>query len=191
MSAPWTAEPSAPSPDGTPCSNILRMATPNAVPPGSRVTTHSRPCDSTYARNRSTCVVLPTPSTPSNEINMPCIVITVPCAVPCIAAESWQNTARFRFSGKKWNHVTSNHAYMPPKHGFLAVFYTWGIQNTARFKIGHQNQNRAASIRHLYAARRQRPAFHTMFHTVKKRATASHAVSAPEPPTDGCSLHAR
>lgn len=31
------------SPVSTPCNSILRIATPNAVPPGSRVTTHSRP----------------------------------------------------------------------------------------------------------------------------------------------------
>ncbi len=57
----------------TPPSSSLRIATPSTVPPGSRVTTHSRPCASTYARNRSTCVVLPTPSMPSKEMNMPCI----------------------------------------------------------------------------------------------------------------------
>ena len=62
-----TSEPS------TPPSSSLRIATPSTVPPGSRVTTHSRPCASTYARNRSTCVVLPTPSMPSKEMNMPCI----------------------------------------------------------------------------------------------------------------------
>ena len=60
----------------TPPSSSLRIATPSTVPPGSRVTTHSRPCASTYARNRSTCVVLPTPSMPSKEMNMPCIFIT-------------------------------------------------------------------------------------------------------------------
>ena len=65
----------------TPPSSSLRIATPSTVPPGSRVTTHSRPCASTYARNRSTCVVLPTPSMPSKEMNMPCIFITVPCGV--------------------------------------------------------------------------------------------------------------
>ena len=70
-----TSEPS------TPPSSSLRIATPSTVPPGSRVTTHSRPCASTYARNRSTCVVLPTPSMPSKEMNMPCIFITVPCGV--------------------------------------------------------------------------------------------------------------
>ena len=86
----------------TPPSSSLRIATPSTVPPGSRVTTHSRPCASTYARNRSTCVVLPTPSTPSKEMNMPCIFITLHCGVRnATAAHCYEQSTGLFITGRE------------------------------------------------------------------------------------------
>lgn len=86
----------------TPPSSNSRIATPSTVPPGSRVTTHSRPCASTYARNRSTCVVLPTPSTPSKEMNMPCIFITLHCGVRnATAAHCYEQSTGLFITGRE------------------------------------------------------------------------------------------
>src|SRR5918995_282292 len=47
-----------------------RMRSPSGVPPGSRVSTTTRPSRCSRSRSSSACVVLPQPSSPSNVTNM-------------------------------------------------------------------------------------------------------------------------
>ena len=53
------------------CRTMSRIRTPTSVPPGSRVRTTVRPRAASHSSRSAACVVLPTPSPPSNVTNRP------------------------------------------------------------------------------------------------------------------------
>src|SRR5450755_38404 len=63
-----------------PCGStkILRTASPNAVPPGSRVTNTSAPIERSSRARPAISVVLPEPSIPSKEINTASLLANAP-----------------------------------------------------------------------------------------------------------------
>lgn len=65
------------SPDVRVSNSNCRIFSPVAVPPGSLVVTNSRPCSRSLAASRSSCVLLPHPSRPSNVMNVPRRVVTL------------------------------------------------------------------------------------------------------------------
>src|SRR6266566_7610322 len=56
-------------------SRSWRISTPSGVPPGSRVRTYGMCCAPSHCPSKSICVVLPAPSSPSNEIKRPLLTL--------------------------------------------------------------------------------------------------------------------